>query len=248
MIISCLLVIATTYAQTGADAPASLWSTNTTVPQSRLEILDSKADEYLLPTANCFCVISSQDLIGVAHSSSNDICLDLTADLNVHYTEVFPQKDANRQDCANKCGDYILHNVQNNPTKMQQLANCFCAKGVGNGTEIRGYGGVGTKEYRQAQTLGHLTNTPAVNTTTCTCPASWLSNSSNQNGGVTTDGKCKRKVCGPIATTSLPPNGTAISTWGFTWGNEIWEYGSVANGGKPNCITVTTSPKVCKIQ
>jgi hypothetical protein len=70
----------------------------------------------------------------------------------------------------------------------------------------------------------------------CRCPEGWLSNTSNENGGVTTDGKCKKMVCGPIDIKPLPKNGTQVDgNIGFFWGNELWWYGTKENGGVPIC-------------
>ena len=69
----------------------------------------------------------------------------------------------------------------------------------------------------------------------CSCPKGWLANTTNEDGGVSADGKCKKLVCAPI-TVLPPPNGTSIGNWGFTWGNEIWALGTKENGGAAiNC-------------
>lgn len=68
----------------------------------------------------------------------------------------------------------------------------------------------------------------------CHCPKGWLSNTTNQDGGVTTDGRCKKLVCGPIAVIP-PPDGTQLGNWGFTWGNTLWAYGTKENGGAVIC-------------
>jgi hypothetical protein len=72
----------------------------------------------------------------------------------------------------------------------------------------------------------------------CKCPAGWLSNTSNIDGDITLDGKCKKKVCGPLDIKPLPTNGTPIGTdgaWGFTWGDGIFVWGTKANGGAAIC-------------
>lgn len=65
----------------------------------------------------------------------------------------------------------------------------------------------------------------------CKCPKGWLSNMTNVNGGPTPDGKCKKLACANISVAPLPPNGTPVGTWGFTWGNGLWAWGNAANGG-----------------
>jgi hypothetical protein len=70
----------------------------------------------------------------------------------------------------------------------------------------------------------------------CTCPQGWSSNTNQQVGGVTTDGKCKKVACTPNTISPYPaPNGTPIGSWGFSWDNGFVAWGTVANGGAPHC-------------
>lgn len=78
---------------------------------------------------------------------------------------------------------------------------------------------------------------------TCHCPKGWLSNDYSGTGTVNVDGgatnhtttACKKMACGPLGIRPPAPNGTPIGTWGFTWGDEIWAYGTTANGGAAVC-------------
>jgi hypothetical protein len=96
------------------------------------------------------------------------------------------------------------------------------------------YAAVGDDPYYDAGST-YATCTGGV--TTCVCPAGWSANPSNVVGGYTSDGKCKRAVGGGIAINPLPPDGTPIGTWGFTWGNAVVAWGSAANGGAAACNT-----------
>ncbi|MBK6975829.1 MAG: hypothetical protein IPH28_00915 [Cytophagaceae bacterium] len=69
----------------------------------------------------------------------------------------------------------------------------------------------------------------------CKCPLGWVSNTTQKEGDITKDGKCKKMVCGPIDIKPLPKNGTEIGNWGFIWGNGIWVWGTKENGGAPVC-------------
>ena len=100
---------------------------------------------------------------------------------------------------------------------------------------VSAYAAVGTLHYAVAQSI-FITCTGGVKT--CICPTGWLSNTSNTAGGVTTDGACKRAVCDHMSIGPFPPNGTAIGTWGFTWGDGVYAWGTSANGGASHC-TVT---------
>jgi hypothetical protein len=67
----------------------------------------------------------------------------------------------------------------------------------------------------------------------CRCPKGWLSNTSNKEGDITTDGQCKKMVCGPL---DIKP---AIKNMGFEggffWDNYVYAAGTKANGGAPIC-------------
>lgn len=101
---------------------------------------------------------------------------------------------------------------------------------------VSAYSSVGTgagSHYRVAQSIY---TTCSGGGTTCTCPSAWMSNT-NVAGGITTDGKCKKLACQESGISPAPPNGTQIGSWGFTWGNGFWAWGSAANGGSPNCVS-----------
>ena len=75
---------------------------------------------------------------------------------------------------------------------------------------------------------------------TKTCPAGWLANQTNVDGGVTADGVCKKAVAGCSLPAPLPANGTQIGSsgsYGFTWGNSVNVFGNAGNGGAaiPSC-------------
>lgn len=73
----------------------------------------------------------------------------------------------------------------------------------------------------------------------CRCPTGWLSNTSNKDGDITTDGYCKKMFCKLEGLKPLPPNGTIIGTaekpYGFTWGDGIYFAGTKENGGASIC-------------
>jgi hypothetical protein len=203
---------------------------------------DGEKVQEIIGTATCFCVVSFNNLTG--QTGRSGVCLDLTGTVNKSYSGLLPMKDDNRKDCQTRCSDAA---AKLSATQKQAIADCACSNGVGTGTTIRAYGAVGTKEYQSDQSLGTLTNNAQVSNTTCKCPVGWLSNTTNIDGGITTDGNCKKIVCQPIGV-APPPNGTPVGTWGFIWGNALYAIGSNVNGGAANCVTVVVSPKVCKLQ
>lgn len=194
-----------------------------------------------MASATCFCKISYDDLTN--KKSASGVCLDLTGTVNKTYTGVFPQNDNNQTDCNTRCTTAAAPHIGS-----QSIAACACAAGKPSGTAVRAWSAVGTKEYKTAAPIGVLTNQSQVTKTTCTCPASWTCNGCSPQvaGGVTTDGACKKMVCQPFSISPFPPNGTQVGSWGFTWGNAIYAWGTAANGGAPNCVTSVVSPAMCK--
>jgi len=98
---------------------------------------------------------------------------------------------------------------------------------------VSAYAAVGTRDYRVAQTI-IVTCTGGVKT--CTCPPAWISNTSQIAGGITTDGACKKLACNGNMVSPVPPNGTKIGIWGFTWGSAFYAWGTAANGGAAHCV------------
>lgn len=214
---------------------------------SKNEILSAIPENLSKPiseaaaAATCFCKVSFKDLSG--HTSATfGVCLDLTGVVNKTYGTM---SESNQVDCKNRCATAT---TALSTAQKQAAADYACGAGVSDATPIRSYSAVGTQAYRIAKSIGFLVNTPEQSTTTCKCPAGWKSNTSGQDGGVTTDTKCYKMVCGPMNINPLPPNNTAIGTWGLVRGNQIQAWGTLANGGAAECKTHVYFPKECKIQ
>lgn len=185
--------------------------------------------------ATCFCKITYSDLNGI--QTANSVLLDLTNAIGHSYGGISPQSENNQSNCKGRCYDAAAQYIG-----QPSVAAAACAAGAPNGVPIRAWSAVGTRTYRLARGIGVLINTPAVTNQSCWCPSGSLANSTNQQGP-TTDGKCKKHV-GTINASPLPPNGTPIGSWGFTWINGIWQW--VAPSA--NCSTVIVSPAACRFQ
>ncbi len=187
---------------------------------------------------SCFGVINYKDLTNEHHSSSPGECYRFdnlgSPGGGICIT------DKHRSEC---CRRVQAAAVALTDALLQSIAKCYCDAGMPNGTVVQAWSAVGTSDYRRCQRIGTLVNTPAV--MECRCPKGWLSNTNNQDGGITTDGKCKKIACQPITITPLPPNDTQIGTWGFIWGNALWVWGTASNGGKAICTVIQAG--VCKI-
>ena len=194
--------------------------------------------------STCWCEIAT----AWSDGTHNAVQVSLTSNIGRTYNATGDlcwgdnQCDNDRTDCSNRC-----NNAATSYVHSQSFANTLCAKGIPNGTVLKAYSHVGTRGWEANQTIGTLTNIPAVSNTVCTCPKPW-SNNNNEVGGTTgLDKFCKIGVCGPITPgpgTSLPPNGTGTNTspnW-WTWGNGLYESAPVAT-----CVTTQVSPAKCSL-
>lgn len=181
--------------------------------------------------ATCFCKITFSDLEGI--QTANSVLLDLTGEVGKTYGGIGQQSDANQNDCRSRCLTTSAKYIG-----RPSIATAACAGGAANGTPVRAWSAVGTRKYTVVRLIGVLVNKPAVTQTTCVCPTGSVGNSTNLPGG-TTDSKCKQRV-GTITATPLPPNGTPIASWGFTWFNEIRQY------IQPACTTSGVTPAECR--
>ena len=200
-------------------------------------------------TSTCWCEIASSYSTG----EHDTVIISLTDAVNTTYCagpgcvcSFANQCDAARADCSQRC-NLAADQYRNNPA-------FFCGKGTSgptrNGVTIRAYSHVGTRAWEANNTIGTLTNTPAVTQTTCTCPSGWLTPHNVEGGVINGPGKnCKRTACYPItagAGTALPPNGSSTpvlpdgSNW-WTWGDGLVQTAPVAT-----CKTTTVSNAVCK--
>lgn len=83
----------------------------------------------------------------------------------------------------------------------------------------------------------------------CKCPEDWYSNNSTSKlGGQVSEAserQCKKLICKPIGISPLPADGTQLTgNIGFTWGDELWFYGTKENGGWPLCTEEWVDPSV----
>lgn len=196
-------------------------------------------------SCHCYGVISYSDLTNA--NTRRDVCFDF-GELATYGTLINCSKNqSNKNDCQKRVADATAALTA---AQRQSIAQCLCDHGVPSGSTIRAYAAVGTENYGAAATFRTYVNTAEVTNTVCKCPPGWLANATNVDGGVTVDGKCKRGVCGPWSTATFPPppNGTPVGTWGFTWGNGLYAWGTAANGGRAKCVTTMVSPSVCKLE
>ncbi len=185
--------------------------------------------------ATCFCKISKDNLLNVV--TATGVLKDLTGEVNkTFWWGGSGQEDTCASLCTSKAKAYV---------KDPSVAAAGCAFNASDAAAVNAYSAVGTGTYRWCVSIGTLLSDPPITQTTCKCPSSWYSNTTNTLGGLTTDGKCKKAVCGPLSITPLPANGTQIGTWGFTWGNAIWAWGSISNGGAPVCNTIASGSTNC---
>jgi hypothetical protein len=180
--------------------------------------------------ATCFCVLSTDNISG--RGTPLGFHVDLTSQVNTSYSGIWQQHEVNQVHCAKICRAQVVAHTSN-PSN----AAPFCAANFEYGRALGGFSKVGTKDYRPAADstkspshfIAYLLHIPQWFYKTYTCPPTWLSNVTNVAGGQSSDGRCK-KLAGTL-TISPPPNGTQLGSWGFSWLNQMWAYGTAANGG-----------------
>jgi len=176
------------------------------------------------PTAHCFCK-AIQNIGDDAGSSIPNPLIDF-GELASYGTQI-----GHGSDCENRCSQAASNSAHfNDKTWWCQL------KKVKGHHRVSAYWAVGTGHYKVAQSIEFDCT---GGDTTCTCPKGWTCNgcSPQVDGGVTSDGKCKRVACQGNTIPPYPPDGTPIGSWGFSWGNAFIAWGTSANGGAPNCVT-----------
>ena len=141
------------------------------------------------------------------------------------------------ENLTSQCQTVCKGNAEAQATQLLTNKNALCQQVAWAGVvNLMPASWVATTPISPFGYVGAVTCSGGVST--CTCPASWLSNTSSQPGGVTTDSvhPCKRPA-GSISGSPLPANGTPLETWGFSWGSVIYQYGPA---------TCTTTPWVGK--
>jgi hypothetical protein len=142
-----------------------------------------------------------------------------------------------KADCAERCSKA----AQKYGTAAVQASGAAICSNKGAGTwDVFAYSVVGAKDVKNNacdpdQNFGSVkcTGIPRV----CKCPSGWACNgcSPQVDGGITSDGKCKKLACAPNTITPPPANGTPIGSWGFSWDGAFYAWGTTANGGAPKC-------------
>lgn len=191
--------------------------------------------------AHCFCDVSTENMNGAR--SPKDVFMSFTSNIGLSFTGIFQQSEANQVFCQATCK--AAAEAAGRPAIVNATCAAQASKGASGLVTVMAYSKAGTRPYRIAADFGEVLYKPEVKQTTCVCPVGWLSNTSNAPNGTTADGRCK-KLSGTYTGPTFP-NGTQIgnNNEAFTWGNEIWIYGSPSNGGKPFCSTMVTQPAIC---
>lgn len=194
-----------------------------------------------LPSYQCNC------LIHIANLTGQNTAGGAGALQNFLPASSQPNANACQSWCSAKAAQYV------HPQSLSQAtATQACLAGAQSGATVLAYykttGMPQTSPfantYQPAVALGVLIKAPAVVKQGWRCPPTWISNTSNQLGDFTDDQRCKR-MAGSITISPAPANGTQLGDWGFSWGNEVWAYGSTANGGAATFGTFVVTPQQC---
>lgn len=165
----------------------------------------------------CSCKITNQPL---NPNASFGVCKTLNP------TSYSPGPFTNAQQIAGACAQYCSQQLSSQNT--QSLAAACCQIGTQNGTHVTAYSAFDATGVTLVRDYGPLTRASSSGGT-ATCPAGWLADPTGAPG-LTTNGKC-RKAAGTITFAPLPPNGTAVGSYGVVLGNTLYVWGNAANGG-----------------
>lgn len=197
--------------------------------KSELPTAKSKIKFYENIKANCYCVVSYNDLTN--EQSRSGVCLDLTGNVGLSFSGVNQQSTSKQRKCSERCSEEAS---SLSTAQLQAIANCACSAGKTTGTSLKAYSALGNKKYSSAHVVGLLENVPAQNETTCTCPNGWIVD----NGQTDPNRRCKRELCNveqPISNRELP------NLPGYVWNNVLFQW--IAG----NCTTTEISPARCRL-
>lgn len=188
----------------------------------------------ILPAYTCACLLS-QDNLNMAPNASGVISPPSFS------LSPQPTEPACHSACASAAAPHL---------KSASVGAAACAAGAVHNQRVYAYyhfsGPPNPPRWVISYFIGEIARYPASTSTFDQCPAGWLANTSNFPGGITGDGRCK-KLAGNLTIAPPPSDGTQLGSWGFSWGSEMWAYGSQANGGAALHI-VQNNPAICKFR
>jgi hypothetical protein len=190
-------------------------------------------------SATCWCKAYIGSSPDDQNSHEANVLYDLTNAVGLTFAGFNPQDNtSHRAACRGSCKG-------NAEATQQNIASYACTHGVADGRYIGAYATLGARPL-QNDFFKKLVNRPAD--PVCKCPAGWMSNITNQNGDVSSDGKCKKNL-GNILIPPFPPLGTPIGTWGFTWADGVYVWGTPENGGACSpFLPFPPLPRICKFE
>ena len=191
--------------------------------------IDSSELRLIEKRANCFCVVSYDDLTNKPGRSG--VCMDLTSRVGLSFTGLGQQSPKNQRKCDKRCSD-VAGSLST--SELQAIANCACSRGKHTGVILRAFSSLGMRNYSSAHYLGKIVNMPAKYKTTCSCPNGWTVD----NGQKATNRKCKKGICRVAVSV---PNMELPNLPGFVWDNVIYQW------TKGDCVTKLVSPAACKL-
>ena len=216
--------------------------------------------------ANCWCLVSINNLTNLKTSSG--VIKDYGT-VGAAFTGITQQSDNNQTACNTRCTQKASPD-----TGSAAIAASACSAGASNGTAVRAWSKVGTREYKSAQQIGTLIRANAV----YSCPSGYSLSGTNCSNSVkptytcpsgtwTEGAKCVRQGCAVGSMNPKPNAWVGIAPGVNSGGNATgWNTddqggtrffsnatGSCSNGGtivNGNCVktiaaTVQT-PAICK--
>lgn len=181
-----------------------------------------------LPDLSLAVVLEKTCHCDLVRNQPNQVLFNLTSSVNWH-PKLWVVKPADQNDCRNKCDVAFADH-------KQPIASALCSYPLAMAPDqvlITLYSRLGENTQTATGKTYVLNRRPVVQ-----CPADWRSNSNNQMGGMTEDGRCKKEFALPAGLLSVPrpADGTPIGNWGFWWGDGLVAWNTADNGGNPQPV------------
>jgi hypothetical protein len=157
----------------------------------------------------CFCRLA---LLSGADPMTGGVEIRDWQSLHVYESSPFEVSDFQVKNCAARC----MEVAQKDPVFSDPAALC---KKVGHAFDGRRQASARLQEKPPVRAFFLPLKCCPVVTGPVTCPTGWTFDASGP-----VDLKCRRNA-GHIAAERLPPNGTAIGSWGVVLGSDVWQWG-----------------------
>ncbi|MFY9826771.1 MAG: hypothetical protein WAM82_35785 [Thermoanaerobaculia bacterium] len=157
----------------------------------------------------CFCRLA---LLSGSDPMTGGVEIRDWQSLHVYNSSPFEMTEFQVKNCASRC----LEMAQKDPSFSDPAGLC---KKVGHAFDGRRQATARLQDMAPVRAFFVPLKCCPVATGPVACPSGWTVDASGPAGL-----KCRR-TAGHLAAEPLPPNGTAIGTWGIVLGSDVWQWG-----------------------